>query len=140
MSDNPNAGLNFPDVMNLRLAAVYVNVSEQRLRTVAREGTVKGSKDDSGAWTFTKADLDEYLEMKKTMPRGGGGTRGEGKLWIIRVKHTDIKEVKAALEPFGIELQPRYNYQKQKEYREKRKKEQAAEKAAASANAPAKQK
>lgn len=138
MSDNPNAGLNFPDVMNLRLAAVYVNVSEQRLRTVAREGTVKGAKDDNGAWMFTKADLDEYLQMKATQPRGGG-QRGDGKLWIIRVKYENLADVKEALAAFDIELQPRYNYQKQKEYREKRKKQQAAEKAA-SASAPAKQK
>lgn len=139
---NPNASLNFPDVMNLRLAAVYVDVSEQRLRTVAREETVKGTKDENGAWSFTKADLDEYLEMKATTPRGGG-TRGEGKLWVIRVKHDVIKEVKAALEPFGIELQPRYNYEKQKAYREKRNKKLAAEKAAAAPDVsptPAKQK
>lgn len=130
MSDNPNAGLNFPDVMNLRLAAVYVNISEQRLRTVAREETVKGTKDENGAWSFTKEDLDAYLEKKATQPRAGG-QRGDGKLWIIRVKYENLKGVKEALEPFGIELQPRYNYEKQKAYREKRKKQLAAEKAEA---------
>lgn len=129
MSANPNASLNFPDVMNLRLAAVYVDVSEQRLRTVAREGRVKGKKDENGAWIFSKADLDVYLEEKKTQPRRGG-TRGEGKLWIIRVKYENLEEVKATLGKFGIELQPRYNYEKQRAYREKRKKEEAAQKAA----------
>jgi hypothetical protein len=129
MPANPNLDLNFPDVMNLRLAAVYVDLSEQRLRTVAREGTVKGTKTEDGAWSFTKKDLDAYLEMKATQPRGGG-RRGDGKLWIIRVKYENLEAVKAALEPFGIELQPRYNYQKQKEYREKRKKDKAAQKAA----------
>jgi hypothetical protein len=122
--------INFPDQMNLRLAAVYLNLSEQRVRTLLREEKVPGAvKSDSGAWVLTKEGLDEYKETRKT--RGGGTRRGDGKLWQIRVKYKDLEDVREALAEFDIELEPRYNYERQKAYREKRKKEQAAEKAAA---------
>jgi hypothetical protein len=130
--------INFPDQMNLRLAAVYLNLSEQRVRTLLREEKVPGAvKSDSGAWVLTKEGLDEYKETRKT--RGGGTRRGDGKLWQIRVKYKDLEDVREALAEFDIELEPRYNYERQKAYREKRKKEQAAEKAAAAAKAKAEQ-
>lgn len=117
----------FPAEMNLRLAAVYLNLSEQRVRTLARDETVPGAtKDESGQWVFSKQGLNEYL-TQAPKARGGGGPRGNSKKWVVDVKHADLDKVKAALKPFGIELEPRYNYQKQKEYRQKR---AAAQKAA----------
>jgi hypothetical protein len=130
--------INFPDQMNLRLAAVYLNLSEQRVRTLLRENKIPGAeKSESGAWVLTKAILDEFKQTHRS--RGGGGRRGDGKLWQIRVKYENLADVREALGKFGIELEPRYNYERQKKYREERKKKQAAEKAAAkAAKAPAK--
>jgi hypothetical protein len=124
----------FPDPMDLRIAALYLNVSEARMRTLLREGTVKSDKVD-GKWSIKRADLDTYKNDKGTAPRKSGGTRGDGKAWIIHVKFQDLQKVKDALTPLGIQLEPRYDYAKQKEYQAKRKAAQAAEKKAAPATA-----
>lgn len=114
----------FPDQMDLRTAAIYLGLSEMRVRTLAREESLKAHKDDAGTWVFKRADLDAF----KTAPRvrKAGGPRGEGKLWIIRVKHTDFEAVKTFLASKGIELQPRYDYAKQAEYKAKKAKAKAA--------------
>lgn len=120
--------IEFPELMNIRVAALYADLSEMRIRTLLREGRLKADKNEQGHWVISKTAIDEYNETKG---QRGGGPRGEGKLWVIRVKHADIADVREALEPFGIELQPRYNYEKQAEYRKKRAARLKAEKAAA---------
>lgn len=121
----------FPDVMDLRTAAIFLNISEMRVRTLARTGELKSSKDD-GKWAFKKADLEAYKNTPRA--RKSGGPRGEGKAFVINVKHADLEKVKGALKQFGIELQPRYNYAKMKEYRAKR---DAAKKATPARPTPA---
>jgi len=113
--------IKFPDVMDLRTAALYLGVSEMRVRTLARDDKsgLKATKDEDGKWAFRKADLDAYKSAPRTR-KGGGGPRGDGKAWIINVKHADLEKVKNALKPMGIELSPRYNYEAMKAYRVKR--------------------
>jgi hypothetical protein len=124
--------------MNLRLASVFLDLSEQRLRTLVRQGTIPGAaKNEEGAWAFTKQGLEQYKAEKATSPRRtGGGPRGEGKAWVIRIKHPNYQAVKDFLATLGIELQPRYNYGKQAEYRAKRKAAEKAKKVEASAPKP----
>jgi len=120
----------FPDVMDLRTAAIYLGLSEMRVRTLAREGELAGTKTEDGRWAFAKADLDEFKSRPpKPHARGGGGgrPRGEGKAWIIKVKYADLEAVQAALAQFGIEMQPRYDYAKMVEYRERRKQQKLQE-------------
>jgi len=124
----------FPSIMNLRLAAVYADVSEQRLRTLVREGTVpEAAKDDAGAWSFTKEGLDLYLASKGTTPRKGGGGKAHpaGKAWVIHVPAEKYQALKAALDTLGIVLEQRYDYAKQADYRVKRNIELKAKKQAA---------
>ena len=120
--------LNFPELMDLRTAAIYLELSGMRVRTLAREGDIGATKDEAGHWEFAKGDLDAYKAKPRTRK---SGQRGDGNLWQIRIKFKDLEGVKKALAPFGIELQPRYNYEKQKEYRAKQKAKKAAAKAAA---------
>jgi len=111
----------FPDQMDLRTASIYLGLSEMRVRALARSEELPGAKDDAGAWVFAKADLDTFKAAPRTRKSGNkGGTRGEGKAWIIKVKHQNLEAVKAALAEFGIELLPRYDYAKQTAYRLKR--------------------
>jgi hypothetical protein len=56
---------------------------------------------------------------------------------MINVSHGNLEKVKAALEPFGIKLEPRYNYEKMKEYRTKRDAALKATKAAKATSASA---
>jgi len=112
----------FPDVMDLRTAALYLGVSEMRIRTLARTPAsgLKSGKDENGKWSFKKSDLDAYKSTPRVRKSTAGGVRGEGKAWIINVKHGDLEKVKAALKTFAVELQPRYNYAAMKEYQAKR--------------------
>jgi hypothetical protein len=127
--------IDYPDPMNLRLAALFIDVSEMRIRALLREGKIKASKDAEGRWSVTKADLNAYAATKGT--RKATGERAEGKAWIIHVKAVNAKDVQAALDKFGIKLEPRYDYEKQKAYRtERAKKISAAKKAAATAPKP----
>jgi hypothetical protein len=118
MSQIDLSQIKFPDVMDLRTAALYLGVSEMRIRTLARDEAsgLKSTKDGAGKWQFTKKDLEAFKASPKTR-KGGGGPRGEGKAWVINVNHADLEKVKAALKQFGIELQQRYNYEAMKKYR-----------------------
>jgi hypothetical protein len=121
----------FPDQMDLRTASIFLGLSEMRVRALARSEELPGSKDASGAWLFTKAELTTFKNTPRTRKGGGGGPRGDGKSWIIKVKFQDLEKVKEALAPFKIELKPRYDYAKQAAYRAKREAKLAAEKLAA---------
>jgi hypothetical protein len=131
--------IDYPDPMNLRLAALYADVSEMRIRALLREGKIKAAKDAEGRWSVTKADLDAYRATKGT--RKASGERAEGKAWVIHVKAVNFDAVTKALAPLGIKLEPRYDYEKQKAYRSERAKKikaaKAAEKAAKGVAAPA---
>jgi excisionase family DNA binding protein len=129
-SNDPFANVVFPDVMDLRLASVYLSVSEGRIRTLLREGTIKSTKDDNGHWSVTKADLDAYVQVKATSPRKSGGASGTGKAYIVKVPFAKIQVIKDALAKEGVELLPRYDYSKQKAYQAKQKAAKAAKKAA----------
>lgn len=109
--------VSFPDVMDLRTAAIYLNLSEMRIRALARDGSLKASKDDHGMWEFHKADLDAFKSTPR--PRKTGVVRGDGKLFVIRVKYADLADIKAVLQEYGIELQPRYDYAKMAAYKAK---------------------
>jgi hypothetical protein len=110
--------IQFPENMDLRSAALFLGLSEMRVRALARKGDIKATKNDDGHWVFSKAMLTQFKNTPRA--RGGGGPRGDGKAWIIRVKYADLEKVKTFLKSLGIELQPRYNYEKQKAYRAKR--------------------
>lgn len=133
MTAYPN--IDYPDPMNLRLAALFIDVSEMRIRALLREGKIKAGKDAEGRWQVTKADLKAYADTKGT--RKAGGERAEGKAWIIHVKAPNANAVREALEKFGIKLEPRYDYEKQKAYRTLRAKKLAAAKKVAAPAAPA---
>ena len=108
----------FPDVMDLRTASIYLGLSEMRVRTLARDEALKATKDGDGVWQFAKGDLDTFKVTPRTR-KASTKPRGEGKSFIIQIKYQDLEGVKEALADFGIELQPRYNYAKQAEYKAK---------------------
>jgi hypothetical protein len=108
------SNVKWPEVMDLRTASIFLDLSEMRVRTLAREGGLPASKDDEGSWAFKKSDLTTYKNTPHARKGGGGGPRGDGKGWVIKVKFEDLEKVKAALAPFKIELQPRYNAEKMK--------------------------
>jgi len=131
MTDKLFEGVEFPEKMDLRLAAVFASVSEGRMRSLLREETIPSTKDEAGKYVVTKAEITKWLNTKgaKTT-RGAAGPRGEGKAFIVKVPFAKLQAVKEALATQGIELQPRYDYSKQKAYQAKRKAEKAAAKAA----------
>ena len=105
--------IDFPDEMSLRAAAIFLEISEMRVRTLAKDEDLKSFKNEAGHWRFAKEDLEEF---KSTMgSRRGGYRRGDRKYWRVQVKHDDIEAVKEALEPFGIELESQYQYEKKDE-------------------------
>jgi len=115
------SNVKFPDVMDLRTAALYLGVSEMRVRTLARDGGIAGTKEEgSGKWLFTKLILDGYKNTPRARKSGGGRVSADGKAWVINIKPADYEKVVTALKAFNIELKPRYNYAAQKAYRIKR--------------------
>lgn len=114
------SNVKFPDPMDLRTAALYLGISEMRIRTLAREGDVKGTKNDANQWLFTKAILDAYKSTPRVRKSGGGKASANGKAWVIHVTPANYEKVVAALKPLGIALEQRYDYAGQKAYRVKR--------------------
>jgi hypothetical protein len=108
-----------PDPMSLRFASIYSDISEQRLRTLVREGKIASTKTEKGVDQVTKEALDTYSATKHT-----GGTGGARKVtagsWVIRVPNEKLDQVQDALGALGIELAQRYDYAKQKAYRTKK--------------------
>jgi hypothetical protein len=120
----------FPAVMELRDAAVYMRISEMRIRTLAREGALKGTKNaETGHWEFKKTDLDAFNATPRVR-KAGSGPRGNGKSYVIVVPFEKTEAVTADLAKHGVKLQPRYNYEAQKAYRVKRNADLKAKKAA----------
>lgn len=119
----------FPDVMDLRTASIYLGLSEMRVRALARDESLTATKDEGGAWQFARTDLDAFKVTPRTR-KASTKPRGEGKAFIVKVRYQDLEGVKEALADFGIELQPRYDYAKQAEYKAKVAAKKAAEAAA----------
>jgi len=120
--------IQFPDPMNIREAALYLNLGEQRVRTLHRTEELKAD-DTSGRLMFKKADLDAW----KAQPRKtGGGARAEGaagKAYVIHVTGDKLAAVQKALEGAGIKLEQRYNYEKMRAYQKRRNEAKRAAKA-----------
>jgi sporulation protein YlmC with PRC-barrel domain len=114
--------------MNIRLASVYLDVSEQRIRALLREGRIKADKDEAGAWIISKEALEAYKAEHAQGPKRTSGVSGKGKAYVVRVPFQKIQAVKDFLATQDIELEQRYNYDKMKVYQQKRKARLAAEK------------
>ena len=99
--------IQFPDSMGIRDAALYTGMSEQYIRTMVRQTTLKASKNEAGEWEILKSTLDELMAQPR---QRGGGTRAGGKAFVINVKPDDQPAVESALAAFGITLKPRYTY------------------------------
>jgi len=110
--------VNFPDVMNIRMASIFLNLSEARIRALIRSEEISATMVDK-KWTMSIKDLTVFRDTPRI--RKTSGPRGDGKLWVIRVPHGKLEAVKAMLAKEDIELAPRYNYEKQKAYQVKRK-------------------
>lgn len=116
--------LDFPDEMSLRSAAIFLEISEMRVRTLAKEEGVPSYKNEAGHWRFSKEDLTEFKATMGT--RRGGYRRGDRKYWKIQVKHDDLEEVTAYLQDkFGIEVESAYQYEKKGEEKEEVKEEKS---------------
>lgn len=102
--------IQFPDMMGIREAALFLGKSEQYVRTLLRSKQLVGKNDESTdrQWQIRKVDL-EAFKTREPKTRGGG-QRGEGKAFVIKVKYADLPKVEAALKQLGIALQPRYTY------------------------------
>jgi hypothetical protein len=88
----PGIDINFPDPMSLRLASLFVDISEQRLRTLIREGKIKATQDADGKYSVTKAALTDYQAEKSHGGATNGGA-GSGKSYVIKVPAKDHDKV-----------------------------------------------
>lgn len=117
-----------PELLTLRQGAAYLGVTDQRMRTILREGRVEATKNEKGYWRVSPEVLDNYQATK--------GRRSDGATAkVVRL----TEEQQAALEVFiaeqgweGVAFTNRYNYDpdKAKAYRQKRKAQLAEETAA----------
>jgi len=108
------SAIDFPDVLDLRNAAIFLEISEIRVRTLAKEGVLPCYKNEAGHWRFELDDLEEFKANMGT--RKGGYRRGDRKYWRIQIKHDDLEEVTELLmEKFGIEVKPMYQYERSDE-------------------------
>lgn len=129
--EEPTAQPQDDGLMNLREAAAYLNITDQRVRTVLREGRVKAGKNEKGYWRVSREALDAYSASK-------GQRQSGSKAYVIRLNPEEKVWLEEQLVEAGFEvaIEPRYNYdpEKAKAYRLARAEKQAAE---AEAEAPA---
>ena len=57
------------DLLNAQQAAVYLNMSRQRLYLLTEKGRI--GRKMAGYWVFTKEELDSYLAEKPNASKGG---------------------------------------------------------------------
>ncbi len=111
-------------LLNLRQAAAYLGITDQRVRTVLREGRVEATKNEKGYWRVSTEALDAYNATK-------GQRKAGGKSYVVRLDSEQKVWLEEQLAKAGIEteLTPRYNYdpEKAKAYRLARKEKLAAE-------------
>jgi len=64
VADKVSATTISPRWMNVKQAARYSNIGEQRLKAMAKAKVIKGAKDETGnkAWFFDKESIDSYHE------------------------------------------------------------------------------
>jgi len=117
--------IQFPEQMNIREAALFLELGEQRVRTLHRAGTLAAS-DTTGRLMFVKKDLEAF----KSTPRvRNTSERAAGKAFVIRVTGDKLAAVQKYLEGQGIKLEQRYDYDKMKAYQAKSKARKAQTKA-----------
>lgn len=120
-------------LLTLKEAAAYLEVTEQRVRTLLREKRVEAVKNDKGYWRVTKEALDSYNATK--------GQRVSGrKAFVVRLTPEELEALNTFIGEQGWEevtVEPRYNYDpaKAKAYREQRAAKLAAEAEAETAEA-----
>lgn len=117
--------IQFPDQMNIRETALFLELGEQRVRALHRSGTLAAS-DKDGRLMFAKKDLEAYKSTPRTR---NTGQRAGGKAFVIRVVGDKLPAVQKFLETQGIKLEQRYDYEKMKVYQAKSKARKAAQKA-----------
>lgn len=127
------SALSAGDLTDIKGAAIYLDISEMRIRTLLREDRLEGSeKVQVGEtqvmkWQIPVSALDTYKETKGTF---GSGRKG-GKAWVVRI--TDIAQLdllKAFCEKNELAApEPRYKYdpEKSKAYRLERAAKKKAE-------------
>jgi hypothetical protein len=122
--------ISWPDQMNIREAALFLGLGEQRIRALVRAGDLHPTKvEGSTANQFAKSELEAF----KASDRKAGGTRKEGaagKAYVIHVTGEKLARVQAALQAEGITLEPRYNYDKMRAYQKGRREKLNAQKRA----------
>ncbi len=119
-------------LLTLREAAAYLGVTDQRVRTLLREGRIPADKNEKGYWRVSTEALDAYSTTK-------GQRKAGGKSFVFRANPEEFEALQAfvAEQGFEIEFSPRYKYdpEKAKAYRLARAEKQAAEAEAAEAEA-----
>ncbi len=122
-ADAPEVATQDDGLLNLRQAAAYLGVTDQRVRTVLREGRVEATKNEKGYWRVTTEALDAYNATKGTRQAGA-------KAYVFKADADQLAEIQAAFEAAGLEVEiaPRYKYDpaKAKAYRLARAEKQAA--------------
>jgi len=112
-----------PELLTLRQAAAYLGVTDQRVRTILREGRVEATKNEKGYWRVTTEALDAYNVTKGTRQAGA-------KAYVFKADAEQLEAIQAAFEDAGLEvaIEPRYKYDpaKAKAYRLARAEKQAA--------------
>jgi excisionase family DNA binding protein len=111
-------------LLTLREAAAYLGVTDQRVRTLLREGRIEATKNEKGYWRVSPEALDAYNATK------GQRTMG-GKSFVFRANPEEFAALQmfVAEQGYEIEFSPRYKYdpEKAKAYRLARAEKQAAE-------------
>lgn len=59
--------MSIPDVISVAEAAAQLSISEQRLRTLLRKGTIEGTQ-VGGTWVTTEAALSAYRGRARRRP------------------------------------------------------------------------
>ena len=127
------------EMLSINEAAEVLDISEMRIRTLLRDRRLEGAvkvkvgETEVEKWSIPRAALDKYVATRGTFGKTGG-KRGDGKAFVIRLKGPEqVKQVQEFLGTIGVKLEPRYNYNtdKQKAYRVKRKAALKEKKAAA---------
>jgi hypothetical protein len=126
--------ITFPDQMNIREAALFLNIGEQRIRALSRSGELKVTKNGAGQNVYAKADLEAF----RNLPRKSGVRKegAAGKAYVIHVPAEQLVAVQDALSKLNVKLEQRYNYAAQKAYQAKRRAAQKANAAPAGAPVP----
>jgi hypothetical protein len=136
--------------MALKNAAAFLGLQEQRVRNLAKDGTLATeTREIPGVegMSYTVYLMDSLEDYKRRRDAGEirtSGVRSDGKTFLVKIKPDQIEAATQALQALGIELKDRQatmteeQRQKRKEYNARRNaQKRAAREAAAAANQPA---